>query len=129
MFAIDGNNSLKRIASVGKRTSADVRVFESDYFLPRSFVDGFADEVRSRPVPRNQSDDGPEDAFPESETLGDPTDGVAEPPSQCTDNWKAASSDEKKKMWGVFEETGIFAGACRHGLMLWIADMVRSGEL
>ncbi|KDQ14413.1 hypothetical protein BOTBODRAFT_110205, partial [Botryobasidium botryosum FD-172 SS1] len=31
--------------------------------------------------------------------------------------------------WGIFRETGMFACACRHGLVLWIADMVESGEL
>ncbi|EIW75720.1 hypothetical protein CONPUDRAFT_26328, partial [Coniophora puteana RWD-64-598 SS2] len=34
-----------------------------------------------------------------------------------------------KKSWGIFDETGIFACACRHGFIVWIADMVRSGEL
>ncbi|KZT01719.1 uncharacterized protein LAESUDRAFT_663270 [Laetiporus sulphureus 93-53] len=32
-------------------------------------------------------------------------------------------------MWGIFEETGIFASACHHGFILWICDMMRSGEL
>lgn len=48
---------------------------------------------------------------------------------ECVKNWKAASADEKKKMWAMFEESGIFASACRHGCILWLADMVRSGEL
>lgn len=47
----------------------------------------------------------------------------------CVKNWKAASAEEKKKMWAIFDESGIFASVCRHGLVLWIADMVRSGEL
>lgn len=47
----------------------------------------------------------------------------------CVKNWKAASSEDKKKMWGVFDEAGVFASACRHGLILWVADMLRSGEL
>ncbi|KIP01438.1 hypothetical protein PHLGIDRAFT_38684, partial [Phlebiopsis gigantea 11061_1 CR5-6] len=34
-----------------------------------------------------------------------------------------------KRMWAIFEEAGIFACACRHGLILWLVDMVRSGEL
>jgi hypothetical protein len=32
-------------------------------------------------------------------------------------------------MWGLFDEAGIFAGACRHGPVLWVIDMVCSGEL
>ena len=47
----------------------------------------------------------------------------------CATNWKAAASKEKKRMWGVFDETGIFACACPHGFVLWIVDMVQSGEL
>ena len=47
----------------------------------------------------------------------------------CTTNWKAAADDSKKRMWAIFDETGIFSCACRHGFCLWNADMVRSGEL
>ncbi|KAG2351418.1 hypothetical protein BDR07DRAFT_1236916, partial [Suillus spraguei] len=34
-----------------------------------------------------------------------------------------------KKMWAIFDETGIFITACRHGSMLWYANMIKSGEL
>jgi hypothetical protein len=37
--------------------------------------------------------------------------------------------DITKKMWGIFDETGIFLALCRHGFTLVIADMVMSGEL
>ena len=33
------------------------------------------------------------------------------------------------RMWGVFDETGIFLALCRHGFVLLVADMVKSGEL
>jgi hypothetical protein len=39
------------------------------------------------------------------------------------------STDITKRMWGVFEETGIFLALCRHGFVLVIADMVHSGEM
>ncbi|KAG2364871.1 hypothetical protein BDR07DRAFT_1278689 [Suillus spraguei] len=32
-------------------------------------------------------------------------------------------------MWAIFDGTGIFIAACRHGIMLWYADMVKSGKL
>ena len=48
---------------------------------------------------------------------------------QCVKNWKVASAEETKKMWGIFDESGLFASACRHGFILWLVDMVRSGEL
>ncbi|KAG1884117.1 hypothetical protein F4604DRAFT_1878863 [Suillus subluteus] len=33
-----------------------------------------------------------------------------------------------RKMWGMFDESGIFMSACHHGFSLLIADMVQSGE-
>ncbi|KAJ7233544.1 hypothetical protein C8J57DRAFT_1577441 [Mycena rebaudengoi] len=33
------------------------------------------------------------------------------------------------KAWGLYEETGVFLSLCRHGFVLLITDMVRSGEL
>lgn len=48
---------------------------------------------------------------------------------QCVKNWKAAAGEEKKQMWRMFDESGLFASACRHGFVLWIVDIVRSGEL
>ncbi len=47
----------------------------------------------------------------------------------CVARWTNLGDDSTKNMWGIFEETGIFLGACRHGVALAICDMVRSGEL
>ncbi|KIK51434.1 hypothetical protein GYMLUDRAFT_181397, partial [Collybiopsis luxurians FD-317 M1] len=48
----------------------------------------------------------------------------------CANNWNAALSDSRKKeMWDTFHKSGIFASACRHGFILWIVDMIHSGEL
>lgn len=136
MFCLDGNNSLKRIAPTAKHQQGDMRVLDdSDYFLSRDYVDRFANEVSSRTSAASQDVAGDmepdDDVYEDAEGGGDPADAV--PPSSslasCTRNWKAASAEEKKKMWAVFDETGIFASACPHGLILWIADMVRSGEL
>lgn len=48
--------------------------------------------------------------------------------SVCTDNWKTANtiSDNTVK---VFEQTGIFISACRHGMIQTLVEMRRSGEL
>ena len=128
---MDGNNSLKRFAPLGNREVSDTRVFESDYFLPQDFVDKFAGEVKGR---QNQPhvevpdvEDGEDIEWEDEHDEGDPTDGAPDTP--CTGNWKAAAKDEKKPMWSVFCETGIFASACRHGIILWLIDMIRSGEL
>ncbi|KDQ34014.1 hypothetical protein PLEOSDRAFT_1032013 [Pleurotus ostreatus PC15] len=121
MIVIDGNNSLKRTAHVGHRQTADTRTFdEGDYFLAPQYIDQFANEVRSRPLPPTDRED-----MEDLDSLSPAADGA----TPCADNWKAAAATEHKKMWAVFEETGIFACACRHGFMLWIADMIRSGEL
>ncbi|KAI0349369.1 hypothetical protein OH77DRAFT_1514920 [Trametes cingulata] len=124
IFALDGNNSLKRVAKFGDRDVADIRQFhESDYSLPTEYVDLFKDEVKaSRAVceahrPLADPDHSPDQ---DDEELSD---------NKCTRNWKAAGRDEDKKMWGVFDESGIFASACRHGFILWITDMIASGEL
>ena len=31
------------------------------------------------------------------------------------------------RMWGIFDETGIFLALCWHGFVLVVADMIRSG--
>lgn len=144
MWAHDGNNSLKRMLLFGDRTAADTRVFEDDdYYLPQSYVDHFANEVQSRHSSRkskhdnvhrsDSQDEAEDDDVSDLDGDGDPTDGV--PPEQqdgidqCVKNWKAAASDDKKKSWAIFNETGIFASACCHGLILWIADIRCSGKL
>ena len=142
LLCFDGNDSLKRIRTIGQRHTADIRVFsESDYFIPREEVDKFANEVRGRVIVKGNavsSDDQEEwedvtDDVPiinPEDSGGDPTDGTDNSAIDgCVNNWKAAQSDSKKKSWEIFEENGLFASACRHGLILWIMDMVRSGEL
>ncbi|PCH39057.1 hypothetical protein WOLCODRAFT_158582 [Wolfiporia cocos MD-104 SS10] len=52
LICMDGNNSLKCLATITGHMRGDVRVFEdSDYYLPQSYVDRFADEVQSRRQP------------------------------------------------------------------------------
>ena len=124
MFAVDGNDSLKRIVRIGSRDVGDRRSFsDSDYYIPTEEVDGWAREGGSTcsagADDTNEEGDGPPEQGDDEDT-GDP--------GPCANNWKAAQSDSKKWMWGVFAETGLFASACRHGFILWIADMIRSGE-
>ena len=133
MIVLNSNNSLKCMAMTGGRTVGDVCIFDSDYYLSREFVNQYANEVRSRQVQAkpdilldsDQDEDDDEAGSPDHGAY--PTAGKESNP--CTSHWKAAAADEMKKMWGMFEETGIFASACRHALILWLVDMVRSGEL
>ncbi|KZT06605.1 uncharacterized protein LAESUDRAFT_759121 [Laetiporus sulphureus 93-53] len=146
---MDNNNSLKQIAQVGSRACGDMHNFKaSNYFLLRDFVDCYANEVKSRPrskkvdacsgQPVQDDDEAESDGdgdVPSMKTsmmvegdLTDSDDGnVTTAP--CVTNWKAAASEDHKRMWAIFDEAGIFVAACRHGLVLWVADMVQSGEL
>lgn len=121
---------------VADRQVADTRLFtNSDYYLPRDFVDRFAkgDTLEKAPPVGLSTDDFPDDPPPLDTAEEDPTAGVNLTDNNgletCVRNWKAAAADEKKRTWNIFDETGIFASACRHGFILWIADMIQSGEL
>jgi len=127
MIPFDGNNSMKRIGRLGNSYARDPLPFvDTDYLLPPEYVDQFADEVPSRRGPQVPgSIDAVDDELWEDMNEDDDEALVA----GCTQNWKAAASDEKKRMWDIFEETGFFVSACRHSLILWFSDMIRSGEL
>ena len=127
MLVLDGNNSLKRMKIArGHREAGDVReLTDSDYFFDNAFINSFEDEVQ-RPTQtrikqefQNKIVDGDDGYITE---VDDPQ------LESCASNWEAAVSMEKKKVWGIFDETGIFASACPHGFVLWLADMVHSGE-
>ena len=47
----------------------------------------------------------------------------------CEDQWHNMANDMTSRMWGVFDETGIFVCLCHHGFVAIAADMVQSGEL
>ncbi|KAJ6458478.1 hypothetical protein C8R45DRAFT_1110006 [Mycena sanguinolenta] len=47
----------------------------------------------------------------------------------CVERWKAAGPEARKKMWALFAVSGIFISVCRHGHVLVMCDMIRSGEL
>ena len=49
--------------------------------------------------------------------------------TMCTDNWKAARAETTKISYKEFEQSGIFISACRHGFILFLTDMIHSGEL
>lgn len=105
LLAIDGNNSVKRDITSGQ---ADTRTFDtSDFYIPRSVVNLFQDEVNRTQKERKHPD------------------GL----KSCTDNWKADAPDAEKKTWDAFDETGFFISTCRHQIVITICDMVRSGEL
>ena len=126
MYAMDGNNSLKRIACIGSREIGDTWCFtHSDYYILPEEVDQWVGEAGSEPF---AGEDNLEDKVDNGFKEPDPVDGQNPEQGPCANNWKAAQSDSKKRMWGVFAETGLFSSTCRHGFVLWVADMIRSGE-
>ncbi|KAJ7021912.1 hypothetical protein C8F04DRAFT_972130 [Mycena alexandri] len=121
LVTMDGNDSLKRVFrrespdydDEGKplpgvsKERFDPRVADAggDYFLSRERVNLWdKEEMKARA-------DGGEDKSP------------------CEERWKNLSDDSSKKMWAIYDETGVFICLCRHGFVLMVADMVRSGEL
>ncbi|KAG1885509.1 hypothetical protein F4604DRAFT_1918207 [Suillus subluteus] len=104
LHAMDGNFSAKRLDSSG---SADPRIFRSRYFISEAQVDQFKADVQRHSGGRS---------------VADSTTGA------CTENWTAAKSFEENKIT-VFDQTGIFLLACRHGIIEVVSEMKRSGEL
>ncbi|KAG2028904.1 hypothetical protein BDR03DRAFT_929693 [Suillus americanus] len=102
---MDGNFSAKRLDGSG---SADPRLFQSRYFISEAEVDQFKDDVRRRTS--------------ESSTVESTIS------SACTENWTAAKAVDNDRIT-VFDQTGIFLLACRHGLIESVTEMKRSGEL
>jgi hypothetical protein len=49
--------------------------------------------------------------------------------NDCAGRWRNAGPESRKKMFALFSVSGIFLVVCRHGHVLFICDMIRSGEL
>jgi hypothetical protein len=106
LTSMDGNNSAKRMARAGH---ADQRCFASRYMIGPHEVDAFKDDVRLRP--------GEQGTKQTEWTV-----------TSCTENWRATNSTDENTV-KVFEQTGIFLSACRHGIIQTLAEMRHSGEL
>ncbi|EPQ50029.1 hypothetical protein GLOTRDRAFT_21641, partial [Gloeophyllum trabeum ATCC 11539] len=119
---MDGNNSLKRTdANVIRKypERLDSRGPRTDYWLSPEEVDKFKDEVKAKSGAEDDEDyDDDWEDLPETD-----------PVSTCIDRWRNAGPEQRKKMFALFDESGIFLAACRHGTVLLICDMIRSGEL
>ncbi|KAH7904704.1 hypothetical protein BJ138DRAFT_1235525 [Hygrophoropsis aurantiaca] len=138
LAAMDGNNSLKLVDSLLRsgKERYDPRSGQSDIWLSEEYVDHFKDEVRASRNPRQPT--GAPDRPSDQESGNDPnpewTDLIedqdsAEPTDVCVSRWRNASPEARKKMFAIFRKSGVFVVVCRHGFLLTICDMVRSGEL
>lgn len=133
--ACDGNNSAKLVDPAVRHgvERLDPRSGTSSIWLSEPYVDGFADEVgnarkqskKSRSTAPASSVHDPDDPWIEDLDSGD----SSEPVSICVDRWRNAAPESRKKMFAIFKKSGIFITVCRHGFLLTICDMVRSGEL
>ncbi|KAG6808231.1 hypothetical protein H0H92_004952 [Tricholoma furcatifolium] len=123
LFTMDGNNSLKRLRgatvippseeggmpeSGESKVREDSRTVHGDRYLTREMVDRWAKEQLEGIISplEDDADDNP-----------------------CAGRWTNMINEVTAKMWGIFDETGIFLALCRHGFSLVITDMVQSGEL
>ncbi|KAJ7854670.1 hypothetical protein B0H14DRAFT_3449419 [Mycena olivaceomarginata] len=125
LTTMDGNDSLKRVLRRKKTSMADdeegepilgkssERVDNRDasdgYMYPQERVEQWAKTRLAEVLPMQS--------------------GNSAADNPCADQWKNMIDDVTSKMWGIFDETGIFLALCRHGFVLVIADMIRSGEL
>ncbi|KIM51893.1 hypothetical protein SCLCIDRAFT_142302, partial [Scleroderma citrinum Foug A] len=103
--AMDGNNSSKQMDRAGH---ANHHIFPSMYMISRADIDVFKDDVHM--------------------CLGHRGNAEHHDAGGCADTWQAASTVDEDTV-KVFEQTGIFLLACRHGMILTCAEMLRSGEL
>ncbi|KAG6874615.1 hypothetical protein C0992_007271 [Termitomyces sp. T32_za158] len=125
LITMDGNDSLKRILRHGQPTFDEIgdeqpptskelrddHEVGGDYYLSRERVDHWAKEVLEELLPNGKGSEGNLDEDP------------------CQGRWKNMIDEITARMWGVFDETGIFLSLCHHGFVLLVADMIRSGEL
>ena len=128
LYTLDGNDSLKRIQRretipistedgspqepvLGKSSeSTDDRDAGKGIYLTNEMVDQWSKETLAQICP----------TYIEDETDND---------NPCAERWRNMKTQLTAKMWGVFNETGLFLALCRHGFVLMLVDMVRSGEL
>ncbi|KAJ7232602.1 hypothetical protein B0H12DRAFT_1028948, partial [Mycena haematopus] len=126
LTTMDGNDSLKRVLRRNKTTMAEDEMGEptlaksservdnrdagDGYYISRERVDRWAKTRVADMLPMQAA-------------------GETDKDNPCADRWKNMVNDVTSKMWGIFDETGIFLALCRHGFVLVIVDMIRSSEL
>jgi len=148
MTTIDGNNSAKRTNEFLRGTTErlDFRGSRNERWLSAEQVSRFADEVKAQSVGANiihfYSTNGSIAVQSKKKGKGSTMDNAndfeddweddlseTDPTRICIECWRNASPQERKKMYQMFDECGIFLCACRHGIVLLMCSMIRSGEL
>lgn len=143
LTTMDGNDSLKRVLRRSKKgmqehesteptlgpskERMDNRDAGDTYYLSREKVDEWAKTRLADILPMQAGNAVSHLCFICAWLTVQVQEDEADNP--CADRWKNMINDVTSKMWGIFDETGIFLALCRHGFVLVIADMIRSGEL
>jgi len=141
LYTIDGNDSLRRILRRSSSGDDDEslgpscehqnsRQVPGDHYLSRDYVDKWAAGVLQEMIGVNpDAVGGLIDQKHPNHLIDRPLWQVDEDYNPCANRWKNMKDDITKKMWAIFDKTGIFLALCHHGFSLVIADMVQSGEL
>ena len=119
LYTIDGNNSLKRILCREPAPEELPNATEPTLGASSESVDS-REVVYESYLTQQDVDQWSKDA------LGAEID--TEDSSPCAERWRNMKTEVTARMWGIFEETGLFLSLCRHGFVLFLADMVRTGE-
>ncbi|KAI6096629.1 hypothetical protein EV401DRAFT_1895713 [Pisolithus croceorrhizus] len=108
LFAMDGNDLLKCIsrAAIGSYESTARDIGEQFSFIDQFGV-GVSNKSLTEPMPLYLQSDND---------------------NPCAGRWKNMKGDVTSRMWGIFDEAGIFMAVCRHGFSLVITDIVQSSE-
>ncbi|KAJ8455915.1 hypothetical protein ONZ51_g12302 [Trametes cubensis] len=92
--------------------------------LAESAPGPFDDDAHSLPIDiAIDNEDNDNDWF----DIDDPA--PDDPTTVCVKRWRNAGPESRKKMFALFDITGVFVSLCRHGQCLAMCDMIRSGEL
>ncbi|KAJ7881806.1 hypothetical protein B0H14DRAFT_2565708 [Mycena olivaceomarginata] len=125
LTTMDGNDSLKRVLRRGRTSMTEDEAGEPVLGKSKERVDN-RDASDGYMYPRERVERWTKTRLAEVLPMGS---GNSTADNPCADRWKNMINNVTSKMWGIFDETGIFLALCRHGFVLVIADMIRSGEL
>ncbi|KAG2053734.1 hypothetical protein BDR06DRAFT_982611 [Suillus hirtellus] len=122
LYMMDGNDSLKQVLK--KVVWDDSKYLDDDNDIPLP---------RSAELPSTQSVGGDQYLtrdYVNSFTGDSSVDmlSVNDKENPCAGYWNNMKDEKTRRMWGVFDKSGIFMAICRHGFSPIIMDMVQSGK-
>ncbi|KAG2054248.1 hypothetical protein BDR06DRAFT_982467 [Suillus hirtellus] len=110
LYTMDGNDSLKQVLKKvvwDDSESAELPSTQSvggDQYLTRDYVNSFTGDSSVDMLSVNDKE------------------------NPCAGYWNNMKDEKTRRMWGVFDKSGIFMAICRHGFSPIIMDMVQSGK-